>query len=471
MKNAILILLILASQAAAQSRVDFGKAGLAPVNIERNGRYIPYGIGASTDSARGDALETVVAAAVAGDVIHLGPGTFDIGTSQLNMPHDVSMFGAGMLATVIKGSRTSTTDGVIISAGNNGEFAYFTADTRGNRSSKAFGAIDNSTATDKAFTDVFIHHVRFLNQIDAIHFVIGPTGATASQVVSMTVADCHHLGAWDFYASTMFNSGWTITTTLRDIQAVSDGTLYGESVSRPIGVSCSSGTHVVNIQGGSYTVSGGTIDNHGIFATGAGASIYASNVTISTSGTGAYDLYQASSATLSVVGGKGSGTGGTFTTNGTITYGASDRVVTDINNATVGTIDGRKLENEYKRKVVTIPLGGPTDALSTGDGKNIYRVPAVLNGWDIVGVAAHVTTVSSSGTPTFQINNITDAVDVLSTALTIDANEKDSATAATAAVINTSNDSVATAEELRIDCDVAGTSALGASVEITFQEP
>jgi hypothetical protein len=122
--------------------------------------------------------------------------------------------------------------------------------------------------------------------------------------------------------------------------------------------------------------------------------------------------------------------------------------------------------------VVSIQVTDPGgSALTTGDGKAYFRVPSTLNGCDIVAVAAHVTTVSSSGTPTVQIHNVTDTVDVLSTAITIDANEKDSSTAATPAVINGSNDSVATADELRIDVDVAGTGAKGLIVELQFRLP
>jgi hypothetical protein len=121
------------------------------------------------------------------------------------------------------------------------------------------------------------------------------------------------------------------------------------------------------------------------------------------------------------------------------------------------------------RTVVQLQVSDPNgSAISTGDGKYYFRVPATLSGYDIVGVAAHVSTVSSSGIPTIQIANVTDSVDVLSTKLTIDASEKDSATAAAAAVIDTSHDDVATADELRIDVDVAGTGAKGLIVELTF---
>jgi len=88
-----------------------------------------------------------------------------------------------------------------------------------------------------------------------------------------------------------------------------------------------------------------------------------------------------------------------------------------------------------------------------------------------VGVAAHVTTVSSSGLPTIQIHNLTQTADMLTTKLTIDASEKDSKDATTAAVIDSANDDVATGDELRIDVDIAGTGTKGLIVELTFQLP
>lgn len=122
--------------------------------------------------------------------------------------------------------------------------------------------------------------------------------------------------------------------------------------------------------------------------------------------------------------------------------------------------------------VITILVSDPSGAaITTGDGKAYWRVPDTLNGANLIKVAAHVTTVSSSGTPTVQIANVTDSVDMLSTKITIDANEKDSSTATTPAVIDTTKDDVATADELRIDIDVAGTGAKGLIVEMQFQVP
>lgn len=115
---------------------------------------------------------------------------------------------------------------------------------------------------------------------------------------------------------------------------------------------------------------------------------------------------------------------------------------------------------------VTDPLGAP---ISIGDGKAYFRVPSLMDGWILVEVAAALVTPSSSGTPTLQFHNTTQGVDMLSTPLTIDANETDSTTAATAAVINVANRTVTTADILRVDIDVAGTGAAGLIVSLSFQ--
>jgi len=122
-------------------------------------------------------------------------------------------------------------------------------------------------------------------------------------------------------------------------------------------------------------------------------------------------------------------------------------------------------------RVVVVKVIADDTALATGDGKAYFTVPVELNGMNLISVGAHVYTVSSSGTPTFQIHNLTDAQDMLSTLLTIDANEKDSKDAATPAVINTTYDDVATGDELRFDCDVAGTSTTGMEIRMGFATP
>lgn len=145
---------------------------------------------------------------------------------------------------------------------------------------------------------------------------------------------------------------------------------------------------------------------------------------------------------------------------------------------TTGTDTGRAVTPDglagsaYGKRVIQVLVTDPGgDAITTGDGKAYFFIPSDLNGYNLVDADACVTTASTSGTPTIQIYNVTDSVDMLSTRITIDANEKTSYTAATAPVIDTSNDDVATGDELRVDIDVAGTGAKGLTVILVFQLP
>jgi hypothetical protein len=184
-------------------------------------------------------------------------------------------------------------------------------------------------------------------------------------------------------------------------------------------------------------------------------------------------IASAGAGTVTSVATAGLATGGTIIGTGTITVTAA--AASDINTGTDTTkaltadaLAGSNLGTQTISLLVSDPNGS---AITTGDGKAYWRVPSTLNGMDLVGVAAHVTTVSSSGIPTVQIANVTDSVDMLSTKLTIDASEKDSSTAAAAAVIDATHDDVATGDELRIDIDVAGTGAKGLIVEMQFRLP
>lgn len=120
------------------------------------------------------------------------------------------------------------------------------------------------------------------------------------------------------------------------------------------------------------------------------------------------------------------------------------------------------------KHIVQIKVEADATVLTIGDGKLYFCIPSELNGMDLVDADAFVSTVSSSGTPTIQIHNLTDTVDMLSTRITIDASERTSYTAATAPVINAAADDVATGDILRIDVDVAGTGAKGLGVILVF---
>ena len=112
---------------------------------------------------------------------------------------------------------------------------------------------------------------------------------------------------------------------------------------------------------------------------------------------------------------------------------------------------------------------GTTDSiLTTGDGKFIWAIPRDIDGYVLIEAEAYITTVSSSGVVTIQVHNINEAVDMLSTRITIDVGDFTSYAATTPSVINTANDGVSMADRLRIDVDVAGTGARGLGVILTF---
>ena len=118
--------------------------------------------------------------------------------------------------------------------------------------------------------------------------------------------------------------------------------------------------------------------------------------------------------------------------------------------------------------VYHIKIFSDAQTVSTGDGKFIFQCTEDMEGLNLIDAQAYVTTVSSSGAPTIQIRNITQAADMLSTRITIDANEKSSKTAAAPRVIDTANDDVAWGDEIAVDVDVSGTGAKGLGVMLTF---
>lgn len=106
-----------------------------------------------------------------------------------------------------------------------------------------------------------------------------------------------------------------------------------------------------------------------------------------------------------------------------------------------------------------------TTAITTGTGKLSFAIPYAFT---VVGVYASLNTVSSSGTPTIDINEA--GTTILSTKIVIDVSEKTGGsagyqgTAAAAAVI--SDSSIAANAEITVDIDVAGTGAKGLKVFI-----
>lgn len=104
-----------------------------------------------------------------------------------------------------------------------------------------------------------------------------------------------------------------------------------------------------------------------------------------------------------------------------------------------------------------IAVGDETTDILAGPALVTFRMPYAFT---LTAVRASLTTASSSGAITVDINE--GGASILSTKLTIDAAEKTSTTAATAAVI--SDGALADDAEITIDIDAAGATATGLKV-------
>jgi hypothetical protein len=114
--------------------------------------------------------------------------------------------------------------------------------------------------------------------------------------------------------------------------------------------------------------------------------------------------------------------------------------------------------------VYEFTLSDETTDITTGTAKFTWRAPFAMT---ITGVRASLSTASSSGNPAIDINE--GGVSIFSTTLTIDANERTSTTAATAAVI--SDSAIADDAEITFDIDTAGTGAKGLKIKIYYTLP
>jgi len=106
-----------------------------------------------------------------------------------------------------------------------------------------------------------------------------------------------------------------------------------------------------------------------------------------------------------------------------------------------------------------IAVSDETTNLTTGTAKLTFRMPFAMT---LTAVRSSLSTASSSGLVTVDIKE--SGTTILSTALSIDATEKTSTTAATAAVI--SDTALADDAEITVDITAAGTGAKGLKVTL-----
>jgi hypothetical protein len=133
------------------------------------------------------------------------------------------------------------------------------------------------------------------------------------------------------------------------------------------------------------------------------------------------------------------------------TPGITSQVLTSVGNfqkISSATID---------RESILIAASDEVTPIAAGTAKVTFRMPYAFV---LQQVRASLTTASTSGLVTVDINEA--GTSILSTKLTVDANEKSSTTAATPAVI--SDSALLNDAEITIDIDAAGTNAAGLKV-------
>ena len=138
----------------------------------------------------------------------------------------------------------------------------------------------------------------------------------------------------------------------------------------------------------------------------------------------------------------------------------------DASSATTRSILFNQL-TAFTERTLVIKCVADTISPTVGNGITHVTIPSTLDGKNLSSAQAHVYTVGTGSLTTVQLHNLTDGQDMLSTAITIDASEKDSSTAATPSVTG-ANNGVSTADVIRIDVDVVATSTLGLEIRMVF---
>jgi hypothetical protein len=147
-----------------------------------------------------------------------------------------------------------------------------------------------------------------------------------------------------------------------------------------------------------------------------------------------------------------------------ITYGATiQQIATAISALPGAVVEAPDNTTPYVRqdeawapieRVFSFAASDEETALTTGDGKIGFRMPFAMT---LQSVRASLRTASSSGLVTVNIRH--NGTDIFGTALTIDANELTSLTAATPAVLSVT--AIQDDAAILVDIDGAGTGAAG----------
>ena len=130
--------------------------------------------------------------------------------------------------------------------------------------------------------------------------------------------------------------------------------------------------------------------------------------------------------------------------------------------ASTGIADDRLVLKGIE-EIIIVALSDETTDLTTGTGKASFHMPFAMT---LTGVKASVNTAPAGQEIEVDINE--GGSTILTTKLTIDAGEKTSLTAATAAVIGGAGPDLADNAEITFDIDQVGTSTKGKGLKVTL---
>jgi hypothetical protein len=297
------------------------------------------------------------------------------------------------------------------------------------------------------------------------------TSGTLAQFAATTSAQLRSVlsdenGTGEFLTTNGSAASLTSFPTLNQSTTGNAATATALQTGRTINGTSFDGTANITVTAAAGTLTGTTL------ASGVTASSLTSLGTIATGvwqGTAIADSYISSAATWNAKEAALTFSTGLTRSTNTITVNTSQNIATLSNLTTNGiltTTGGAgtlTVDTTTKPKAeaaeIGVAISDETTAITTGTAKITFRMPFAMT---VTAVRLSLTTVSSSGTPTVDINEA--GTTILSTKLSCDASEKTSTTAAAAAVI--SDTALADDAEITIDVDTAGTGATGAKVWI-----
>lgn len=129
--------------------------------------------------------------------------------------------------------------------------------------------------------------------------------------------------------------------------------------------------------------------------------------------------------------------------------------------ASVSRVSRGSSSPEDLKEFMQLAISDESTNLTTGTGKLTFRMPYAMT---LTGVRASVKTAPTGSTVIVDINE--EGVSVISTKLSIDATEKTSTTAASAAVI--SDSAIADDAEITVDIDQIGSTIAGQGLKVTL---